>query len=275
MSPAFSGVLKNQKFLISGVMNRKSIAYAVVETLLHEGAYVDLMVQTEDMVEKVSSLFQGHSGIGKIFVCNVLFEEEIVSLGEKLSFQVESHGGKYNGFLHSIAFADYSMGMKPFHETSWNHFQEALHISCFSFISLIKTLRPLCDPHASMVCMSISSTKATNYGYMGPIKAALESTVPFLAKSLSVDSKMRVNAVCAGPLKTSASAGIPGYINGYLFSEQLTLRHEALKTREVSHAVCFLLSTLSSGINASSLVVDGGMSSNYFDEKVMEKYFQS
>jgi len=73
---------------------------------------------------------------------------------------------------------------------------------------------------------------------MGPIKAALDATVAFLAKSLSEMSKARVNAVCAGPLKTSASAGIPGYVNNYLFAEQLTLRKAALKTEEVANTVC-------------------------------------
>jgi enoyl-[acyl-carrier protein] reductase I len=106
---------------------------------------------------------------------------------------------------------------------------------------------------------------------MGPIKAALDATVAFLAKSLSEISKVRVNAVCAGPLKTSASAGIPGYVNNYLFAEQLTLRKAALKTEEVANAVLFLLSPVSGGINATGIVVDSGMSCNYFDQDVVNK----
>jgi enoyl-[acyl-carrier protein] reductase I len=104
---------------------------------------------------------------------------------------------------------------------------------------------------------------------MGPIKAALDATVAFLAKSLSEISKVRVNAVCAGPLKTSASAGIPGYVNNYLFAEQLTLRRAALKTEEVANTLIFLLSPVSSGINATGIVVDAGMSCNYFDQQIV------
>ena len=107
---------------------------------------------------------------------------------------------------------------------------------------------------------------------MGPIKASLEAAVLFLAKSFSGDSRVRFNAVCSGPLKTSASAGIPGYIDNYLYAEQLTMRHQALETQEVANSVVFLLSPASSGINAGAVVVDAGMSSNYFDESVVAAF---
>ena len=90
-----------------------------------------------------------------------------------------------------------------------------------------------------------------------------------MAKSFSDFSRIRFNAVCAGPLKTSASAGIPGYINNYIYSEQLMLRKKALHTSEVADTAAFLLSSRSSGINGERIVVDGGMSCNYFDQKVV------
>ena len=138
-------------------------------------------------------------------------------------------------------------------------------------MALVNALKKSFEEDASIVTISISNTRATAYGYMGPIKAALDATVAFLAKSLSEISKVRVNAVCAGPLKTSASAGIPGYVNNYLFAEQLTLRKTALKTEEVANAVLFLLSPVSGGINATGIVVDAGMSCNYFDQDVVNR----
>ena len=77
------------------------------------------------------------------------------------------------------------------------------------------------------------------------------------------------NAVCPGLLKTSASAGIPGYIDSYLHAEKATLRKQAVQTDEVANAVAFLLSPRSSGINAQGLVIDAGMSINYFDESLV------
>jgi enoyl-[acyl-carrier protein] reductase I len=109
-----------------------------------------------------------------------------------------------------------------------------------------------------------------NYGYMAPIKAALDSAVVFLAKSLAPQG-VRFNSLCAGPLKTSASAGIPGYLESYLYAEAATLRKKALATEEVADAAVFLLSPRSGGFNAQSLVVDAGMGVNYFDKDIVRR----
>jgi enoyl-[acyl-carrier protein] reductase I len=103
----------------------------------------------------------------------------------------------------------------------------------------------------------------------------LENTVCYLAKSFSEFSKIRFNSVGAGPLKTSASAGIPDYIDNYLYSEELTLRKENLKTEEVAQTALFLLSNKSSGINAQNIIVDAGMSSNYFEQKVVKGFVKN
>ena len=137
---------------------------------------------------------------------------------------------------------------------------------------MANALKNIFKDDASVVTISISDTKATSYGYMGPVKAMLDATVAYLAKSFSSFSRVRFNAVCSGPLKTSASAGIPGYIDNYIFAEQLTMRKEALKTGEVANTVCFLLSQASSGINATGILVDCGMRANHFDESVVKAY---
>jgi len=120
--------------------------------------------------------------------------------------------------------------------------------------------------------MGISSTEVTaeNYGYMAPIKASLEASVRYLAKSFSHHSEVRFNSVNAGPLKTSASAGIPGYLVNYLYAEKLTYRKKALQTKEVADLTAYLLSNRSSGINGQGIVIDAGMGLNYFDGEVVE-----
>jgi enoyl-[acyl-carrier protein] reductase I len=125
--------------------------------------------------------------------------------------------------------------------------------------------------NASVVTIGISSLEVTpdNYGYMGPIKAALESCSRFLAKSFSADTEVRFNVVGAGPLKTSASAGIPGYVESYLYAEKLTFRKRNLATQEVANAAVFLLSERSSGCNATTLVVDAGLGANFFDKDII------
>jgi enoyl-[acyl-carrier protein] reductase I len=102
----------------------------------------------------------------------------------------------------------------------------------------------------------------------------LDSSLAFLAKSFSRFSRIRFNAVAPGLLKTSASAGIPGYVDAYLYAEQIIPRKKAVQTEEVANAAVFLLSPRSSGINAQRIVVDAGMSINYFDREIIEKSLQ-
>lgn len=255
--------LSGKTFLVTGVANKKSVAYFAAKGLIDNGARVLFSVQNEDNRDRAQKLFPESA----VLICDVENAESINQLGEYF----QNNNIRLAGFVHSIAFANYSEGLKPFHETKANDFLQATNISCFSLVAIANALKNAFEENASVVTISISSTRATAYGYMGPIKAALDATVAFLAKSLSEKSQVRVNAVCAGPLKTSASAGIPGYVNNYLFAEQLTLRKAALKTEEVANTVLFLLSPVSSGVNATGIIVDAGMSCNYFDQDIVNK----
>ncbi|MFZ4714414.1 MAG: enoyl-ACP reductase FabI [Bacteriovoracaceae bacterium] len=254
--------LENKNFLITGVANKKSVAYFVAKTLLEEKANCYFSVQTVGHKESLLKLFPD----SKVYVCNVESDESVKELG----LMLKKEDIKFSGFLHSIAFANFSEGVKPFHETKTEDFLQATNISCFSLVNLANQLKDVLETQSSVVTVSISNTRATSYGYLGPIKAALDATVAFLAKSFSEFSQVRFNAVCAGPLKTSASSGIPDYIDNYLYAEQLVLRKKALETQEVANTIVYLLSPASSGMNAGNIVVDGGMASNYFDQAIVK-----
>jgi enoyl-[acyl-carrier protein] reductase I len=148
-----------------------------------------------------------------------------------------------------------------------------MDISCYSLMALSHMFQDMFDPDGAVVTVSISTTRmaAENYGFMAPCKAALDSTLVFLAKSFSQSSRVRFNAVAPGLLKTSASAGIPGYVDSYLFAEQATMRKRAVQTEEAAAVAAFLLSPRSSGVNAQNVVVDAGMSANYFDRDLVRK----
>jgi enoyl-[acyl-carrier protein] reductase I len=211
-------------------------------------------------------------GSSDIYVCNVEREDQIARLRDELA----GRGEKFHGLVHSIAFADYSDGIKPFHETPKKAFLQAVDISCFSLTAISNAMRDLLDPDASVVTISISTTQmaSESYGFMAPIKAALDSSLVFLAKSFSRFSRVRFNAVAPGLLKTSASAGIPGYVDAYLYAEQVIPRKKAVQTEEVAQVAAFLLSPRSSGLNAQRIVVDAGMSINYFDRELVERPLQ-
>lgn len=257
--------LEGKTVLVTGVANKKSVAYHVHRGLAEAGASVVHAVRDEELRERVARLVDP----SPVLVCDVESPEAIAGLRSEL----EARGVTLDGLVHSIAFANYSSGVRPFHETDKRDFLQALDVSCFSLVSLSNALKGLLARDASVVTISISTTTmaAESYGYMAPIKAALDSTVVFLAKSFSADSQVRFNAVKAGPLKTSSSAGIPGYLDNYLFAEAATLRHQALRTAEVADAAVFLLSPRSSGINAQGLVVDAGMGVNFFDREIVRR----
>jgi enoyl-[acyl-carrier protein] reductase I len=264
----FLGV-ENKTFLVFGVANKKSVAYFVGQVLTEQKAWVVYVVQNMEKKESVSKLFPG----ADIYVCDVEREEEIISLARDVA---QKHP-KIHGIVHSIAFADYEGAIRPFHETKKRNFLQAVDISCYSLISISNAFKGLLDQKASVVTISVSTSKmaAEPYGFMAPVKAALESSVCFLAKSFSAFSQVRFNSVNAGPLKTSASAGIPGFIDYHLFVELMTLRKKGLDTQEVANVVAFLLSERSSGINAQGIVVDAGMAVNAFDDVIVKKTVRS
>lgn len=259
--------LKGKNFLVVGVANRKSVAWAVAKVLEAEGANLLYCVRSEKRRLELEHHLAKKS---TIFTCDFENPAELenlqASLGANTTLQL-------NGLLHSIAYANYADGVKPFHETKREDFLQATQISSFSLVELSRICKPFLTKDASVVTIGISSTEVTaeNYGYMAPIKASLETSVRYLAKSFSKDSSVRFNSVNAGPLKTSASAGIPGYLVNYLYAEKLTFRKKALQTEEVANLAAFLLSPRSSGINGQGIVIDAGMGMNYFDHEVVQE----
>jgi len=258
--------LEGRRVVVFGVANRKSVAYRVGVELEEAGAEVIYVVRSPARKESVGKLFPKQA----IFTCDVEHQDQIDHLAGELGEKYD----RIDGIVHSIAFGDYSEGPKPFHETSREQMLRAFDISCFSLVAISNALKDLLSPDASVVTISISTTRmaSENYGFMAPVKAALDSSLAFLAKSFSNFSRVRFNAVAPGLLKTSASAGIPGYVDSYLYAERATLRGKAVQTDEVAAAVVFLISPRSSGINTQRLVIDAGMETNYFDERIVKGY---
>ena len=263
--PAFDFLgLSGKTVLVMGVANKKSVAYRIATTLESAGCNVIYSVRSEARKESLAKLLKDR----QVWICDVERQSEIDELSQSLS----AAGVRLDGLVHSIAFADYPEGIRPFHETTREQFLQAINISAYSLINVCNALKSLLNENASVVTIGISTTRmaSESYGFMAPIKAALESSLAFLTKSFSRFSEVRFNAVAAGLLKTSASAGIPGYVDSYLFAEKVIPRGRAVATDEVANTALFLLSPRSSGITAQSVVVDAGMSINYFDAAVVK-----
>lgn len=256
--------LAGKRIVVFGAANRKSVAFVVGRVLEEAGAIVAYVVRSPERRDTLSKLLPGR----ELLICDVEVPEQIEAMAREITGR-----GPIAGFVHSIAFADYSGGPKPFHETGRAQFLRSVDVSCYSFIALANALKDCLTRDASAVTISISTTTmaSENYGFMAPIKAALDSSLAFLTKSFSRFSEIRFNAVAPGLLKTSASAGIPGYAQSFMYAEQVIPRKRAVTTDEVANTVAFLLSPRSSGITAQRLVIDAGMSINYFDASIVEK----
>ncbi len=257
--------LADKTIVVFGVANRKSVAYHVGKLLEECGAQVLYVVRSEELRRSVGKLFPG----SEMYVCDVEYPEQILQTRD----DILSRHSRVHGLLHSIAFADYSGGIKPFHETGRAQFLRTIDISCYSLIAISDAFKSLLATDGSVVTVSISTTRMANenYGFMAPVKAALDSSLAFLAKSFSSFSEVRFNAVSPSLLKTSASAGIPGYVDSYLYAERVIPRGRAISTDEAAQTAVFLLSPRSSGINAQQIVVDAGMAINYFDSEIIRR----
>ena len=259
--------LAGKPIVVFGVANKKSVAWHIGKTLEQHGAKVIYVVRSESRRESTAKLL----GDRPVYVCDVEFEDQIEAVRDQIK---ADHPEPLAGLVHSIAFAAYDeSGIKPFHETGKQQLLRTFDISCFSLIAISNAFKDMLDEEASVVTISISTTTmaSENYGFMAPVKAALDSSLAFLVKSFSKFSSVRFNAVAPGLLKTSASAGIPGYVDAYLFAESVIPRRKAVQTQEAADAACFLLSPRSSGINAQRIVIDAGMAINYFDNDIIRQ----
>ena len=175
-----------------GVANRKSVAWHVSRVLVEAGAEVVYAVRNEARREQVQQLV----GDAAVFVCDVEFEDQIERLASDLA---EATTGSTAWSIRS-RLPITPTSREPFHETAKRDFLRAFDISCFSLVAVSNALKDLLAQDASVVTISISTTTmaSENYGYMAPIKAALDSSLAFLAKSFSRFSQVRFNAVAPG-----------------------------------------------------------------------------
>ena len=143
--------LEGKRYLVMGVANRKSVAWAIAKTLEAEGAEVIFSVRSESRLESVQKLL----GDRKAYICDVEDSEAIQSLAAS----VAKDYGTIDGLVHSIAFANYSKGMRPFHETDKADFLHATTISSFSLVEVANAFKSYFSEKASVVSIGISSTE--------------------------------------------------------------------------------------------------------------------
>ena len=231
------------------------------------GANVVYVVRSAERKQSVAKLARAAA---EIYVCDV---EHRRRRSRACATTIGAQHPRLHGLVHSIAFADYADGPKPFHETPKAAFLRSVDISCYSLIALANALQ---GPARSR-CLGRGDLDLDHaHGQRELRLHGADQGGPRFVAGVSGQVVQPVFARAlqrrrAGLLKTSASAGIPGYVDAYLYAEQATLRKQAVQTEEVANAAAFLLSPRSSGINAQNIVIDAGMSVNYFDRDLVRR----
>lgn len=249
-----SQLLSGKTALILGVANKWSIAYAIAAAFAREGAQLVLTYQGERQRQTVEELGADLKA-AKIFNCDVTKPEELGALVSEL----QSVSPKLDAVVHSIAFAGKDELSRPFLETSRDGYLLAQEVSAYSLVSVARALTPLMQEGGSLTTLTyLGATRVVqNYNVMGVAKAALEACVRYLAADLG-PSKVRVNAISAGPIKTASARAIPGLTNILESMAKVSPQRKNTDPAEVADTAVFLASDLGRGVTGNTIFVDAG-----------------
>lgn len=247
-------LLKGKNAVIFGVANDKSIAYAISKTFKENGANLGFTYAGESLKKRVEPISQELNGAFCI-PCDVSKDEDITLTAEV----AKEKFGKVDILVHSVAFAPQDALKGRFIDTTRDAFKIALDISAYSLVALCKAYEPIFSQNASVITLTYyGSVKVVqNYNVMGVAKAALESSVRYLANDLG-EKGVRINAISAGPIKTLAASGISGFKTILSQIEEKSPLKRNVRQEDVAKSALFLCSDLSNGVTGDILYVDSG-----------------
>ena len=247
-------LVKGKKGLIMGVANERSIAWGISKKLSEEGAQLAFTYLGDALKKRVVPLAKSLNSEAT-FSCNVENKDEII----KLFKDIKSTWGSLDFVVHAVAFSDKEQLNGDYVDTSKENFLKTMEISCYSFTSIIKNSLPYLNDNASLLTLSYYGAEKVipHYNVMGVAKAALESSVKYLAVDLG-KKNIRVNAISAGPVRTLAAAGISDFRYILKWNEYNSPLERNITLNDVGGAGVYLLSDLSSGTTGEILHVDGG-----------------
>jgi len=242
--------------LIVGVANHRSLAWAIAQATSRAGATLVLTYQGR-FEEHVGELADTLSPRPLVLPLDVQNDQEMAAVFAKIK---EQHGG-LDFVVHGAAFAAREEITGRFMNTTREGFKQALDISAYSMIALARGAQPLMAVRGGGSVLTLtflgSDRVFPNYNVMGVAKAALESSVRYLAADLGPEN-IRVNAISAGPVKTLAAAGIGGFSSIFAVVREKAPLRRAIETSEVGDAAAFLLSNAGRGVTGEVLMVDAG-----------------
>ncbi|MGX5377268.1 enoyl-ACP reductase FabI [Ligilactobacillus sp. LYQ135] len=248
-----SNLLSGKKILVMGVANKRSIAWGCAQVMEKEGAKLIYTYQNERMKKSIQKLVNNEQAL---IECDVAEDPNI----EKAFNEVQERFGKIDGIVHAIAYANRDELQGDIMSTSREGYDLAQNISAYSLIAVAKYGQKILNDPASIVTLTyMGSTRAIpNYNVMGVAKAALESSVRYLARDMGKYG-VRVNAISAGAMKTLAVTGVADHANLLKESENRTVDQHSVTLDEIGGTCAFLMSDLSTGVVGDVIYVDKGV----------------
>ena len=250
-----SKLLKGKLALVLGIANKWSLAYAIAQAFSKHGATLALTYLGERQREAIEELSRDLD-TAAILPCDVTKDEDLVALTESL----RALNRPLHAVMHSLAFANKEDLTRPFLETSRSGFLLAHDVSAYSLVAVARATTPLMTEGGSLSTLTyLGSTRVVpNYNVMGVAKAALESTMRYLASEMGPRG-IRVNAISAGPVKTVSARAIKDFSSILdTIADRAPLRRNT-DPAEVADAALFLASDLGRGVTGNILFVDAGM----------------
>lgn len=247
-------LMKGKKGLIVGLANNKSIAYGIAKACADQGAEIAYTYLNDALKKRVEPI-AAELGSDKVYKLDVSDEADM----DAIAGLIGKDFGKIDFLVHSVAFAPREALSEPFIKTSKAAFQIAMDVSVYSLIDLTNRLGPVLSETASVLTLSyLGGPKyIPNYNVMGVAKAALESTVRYMAVDLGLKGQ-RINAISAGPIRTLSAAGIGDFKQILNWNEANAPLKQNVTTEQVGNSAMYLLSDLSSGVTGEVHYVDSG-----------------
>ena len=248
------GLMEGRRGLVMGVANDHSIAWGIARALHGQGAELAFTYQGDAFGRRVKPLAES-LGSKLVLPCDV----EDGSTVDKVLAETANAWGSIDFVVHAIAFSDKAELKGKYADTSRENFLRTMTISCFSFTEIARKAAPLMPKGGALLTLTYGGSMRVvpNYNVMGVAKAALESSVRYLAADYGAQG-IRVNAISAGPVRTLAGAGIGDARAMFTFQKRHSPLRRPITLEEVGNAAVYLLSPLSSGVTGEIHYVDSG-----------------
>ena len=249
-----SGLMQGKKGLVMGVANDKSIAWGMAKALSDHGAELAFTYQGDAFGKRVKPLAES-VGSDLIIDCDVTSEDDL----DRVFKTLEEEWGTLDFLIHAIAYSDKNELQGRYVDTSLNNFLTSMHISCYSFTSVMRRAKDLMKDGGSAVTLTYYGAEKVmpNYNVMGVAKAALEASTRYLAADLGPEN-IRVNAISAGPMRTLAGAVIGGARRTFKYNVVTSPLRRSVELEELGGAGLYLLSDLSTAVTGEVHYVDCG-----------------